>query len=278
MPNGEKGIVIKTQVLSVDNEDKLPPGVLKQVRVWVATLMKIDFGDKISGRHGDKNTVAAIKPVEDMPFTADGKPVDIVLTPAFIKRMNMGQVIDVHYGAIADALGVKFAFPQFEGVDKEKIQKLLDDAGIEVPQRVDVYDGRTGEKFPRQVTLGLKYTIKLHHIASTKVNARSTGPYTLIAQQPLGGKSQRGGQRFGEMEVWGLEAHGAASALQEMLTIKSDDIKGRANAYKSIIHGEPIKISNIPESFKVLIKELNALALNIDLISKDEEEENHDEQ
>ena len=277
VPNGEKGIVIKTQVLSVDQGDKLSPGVLKQVKVWVATLMKIDFGDKIAGRHGDKNTVAAIKPVEDMPFTEDGEPVDIVLTPAFIKRMNMGQVIEVHYGAIAEALGVKFAFPPFEEIDEERLKDMMKKAGIEFSEKVTLYDGRTGKPFPRPITFGMKYVLKLHHIASTKVNARSTGPYTLITQQPLGGKSQRGGQRLGEMEVWGLEAHGAATTLQEMLTIKSDDIKGRANAYKAIIHGEPIKISNIPESFKVLIKELNALSLNIDLISKEEEEENHDE-
>ncbi len=284
LPHGESGIVVHTQLLSTENEDKLGPGVLQEVKVWVAKTKKIDYGDKIAGRHGDKNTVAAIKPVEDMPFTEDGEPVDIVLTPTFVKRMNMGQAIEVHFGEYAKLLGEKFAFPLFEDLDMKWVQDQMSKNGFEMKQKVDLYDGRTGEKFPRPVTVGMKYIIKLHHIADEKVHARSTGPYTVVTQQPLGGKAQMGGQRFGEMEVWALEAHGTKATLQEMLTIKSDDVKGRSNAYKAIIHGEKIENVNVPESFKVLIKELNALNLKIDLISNKpqvvevEGETNNDEQ
>jgi DNA-directed RNA polymerase subunit beta len=272
LPHGEEGIVIHTQRLSAERGDKLMPGVLEEVKVWVADTKKLGYGDKISGRHGDKNTVAAIRPVEDMPFTADGQPVDIVLTPTFLKRMNMGQAEEVHYGLFAKLLDEKFSFPLFEDVNMEWLEKELKKRGFGMEKKVDLYDGRTGEKFPRPVTVGMKYVLKLHHIADEKVHARSTGPYTAVTQQPLSGKAQRGGQRFGEMEVWALEAHGAAYALQEMLTIKSDDVKGRSTAYKAIIHGEKIESVNVPESFKVLVKELNALCLNIDLISKKPEE------
>ena len=272
LPHGEEGIVIHTQRLSIEKGDKLPPGVLEEVKIWVADTKKLGYGDKISGRHGDKNTVAAIRPVEDMPFTADGEPVDIVLTPTFLKRMNMGQAEEVHFGQYAKLLNEKFSFPLFEGVNKEWLEREMKSKGYKIEQKVDLYDGRTGKKFPRKVTVGIKYSLKLHHIADEKVHARSTGPYTAVTQQPLGGKAQRGGQRFGEMEVWALEAHGAPYALQEMLTIKSDDIKGRSSAYKAIIHGEKIESVNIPESFKVLIKELNALCLNMELISKKSEE------
>lgn len=271
LPNGEKGIVIKTQVLSVENEDRLPPGVLKKVRIWVAETKKIGYGDKLSGRHGDKSTIAEIRPVEDMPFTEDGEPVDMILTPTFIKRMNMGQAMEVHYGKFARLLGIKLAFPLFEEINYEWLEKELEKGGYEMKQKEDLYDGRTGNKFPRPITVGMKYVLKLHHIADDKVHARSTGPYTLVTQQPLGGKAQMGGQRFGEMEVWALEAHGAAHSLQEMLTIKSDDVSGRSAAYKAIIQGEKIETSNVPESFRVLINELNALSLNIDLISNKSE-------
>ncbi|MDY0097330.1 MAG: DNA-directed RNA polymerase subunit beta [Candidatus Dojkabacteria bacterium] len=277
LPHGEEGIVIHTQRLSVEKGDKLPPGVLEEVKIWVADTKKLGYGDKISGRHGDKNTVAAIRPVEDMPFTADGEPVDIVLTPTFLKRMNMGQAEEVHFGQYAKLLNEKFSFPLFEGVNKEWLEREMKNKGFKIEQKVDLYDGRTGKKFPRKVTVGIKYSLKLHHIADEKVHARSTGPYTAVTQQPLGGKAQRGGQRFGEMEVWALEAHGAPYALQEMLTIKSDDIKGRSSAYKAIIHGEKIESVNIPESFKVLIKELNALCLNMELISKKSEEVSENE-
>lgn len=278
IPHGDSGIVINTQVLSADNDDKLSPGVLKQVKVWVAETKKINYGDKISGRHGDKNTVASIRPVEDMPFTADGEPVDIVLTPTFIKRMNMGQAMEVHFGEYASLLDEKFAFPIFENVNVEWLEKEMKKNGFSMDQKVDLYDGRTGEKFPRKITVGIKYVLKLHHIADQKVHARSTGPYTLVTQQPLGGKAQMGGQRFGEMEVWALEAHSAPSALKEMLTIKSDDVSGRADAYKAIIHGEKIQNRNIPESFKVLVRELNSLCLNIELISNKLSAEENEEQ
>jgi DNA-directed RNA polymerase subunit beta len=273
LPHGEEGIVINTQRLSIDKGDKLPPGVLEEVKVWVADTKKLGYGDKISGRHGDKNTVASIRPIEDMPFTADGEPVDIVLTPTFLKRMNMGQAEEVHFGQYAKLLKENFSFPLFEGVNMEWLEKEMAKKGYEIEQKVDLYDGRTGKKLPRKVTVGMKYVLKLHHIADEKVHARSTGPYTAVTQQPLGGKAQRGGQRFGEMEVWALEAHGAPFALQEMLTIKSDDVKGRSTAYKAIIHGEKIESVNVPESFKVLIKELNALCLNMELISKNSVEE-----
>ena len=273
VPHGEEGIVVRTQILSTDQGDKLRPGVLKEVKVWVAKTKKLDYGDKISGRHGDKNTVATIRPIEDMPFTADGKPVDIVLTPTFLKRMNLGQAVEVHYGKYALDLGEKFAFPAFEGINIEWLEKEMKKKGIDMDQKVDLYDGRTGKKFPHKITVGMKYVLKLHHIADEKVHARATGPYTAVTQQPLGGKAQMGGQRFGEMEVWALEAHGAPYALQEMLTIKSDDVKGRSAAYKAIIHGERIENTSMPESFKVLIRELNALCLNMKLISNQPEEE-----
>jgi DNA-directed RNA polymerase subunit beta len=267
IPHGEQGIVVRSQMLSADKGDKLRPGVLHEVKVWVANTKKIDFGDKIAGRHGDKNTIAAIRPIEDMPFTEDGEPVDIVLTPTFLKRMNMAQAEEVHYGKYAEILNEKLAFPIFEGENIEWVKKELKKHDAEMAEKEDLYDGRTGKKFPRKVTVGQKYVLKLHHIADEKVHARSTGPYTAVSQQPLGGKAQMGGQRFGEMEVWALEAHCAPYALQEMLTIKSDDIKGRSAAYKAIIHGDKIENVNIPESFKVLVKELNALCLNLDLIS-----------
>ncbi|MHC1716560.1 MAG: DNA-directed RNA polymerase subunit beta [Candidatus Dojkabacteria bacterium] len=267
IPHGEEGIVTRSQVLSADKGDKLSPGVLHQVKVWVANTKKIDFGDKIAGRHGDKNTIAAIRPIEDMPFTEDGEPVDLVLTPTFLKRMNMGQAEEIHSGQYAKLLNEKLSFPIFEGENLEWLKDEMKKANINTSQRTDLYDGRTGKKFPQKVTVGIKYVLKLHHIADEKVHARSTGPYTAVSQQPLGGKAQMGGQRFGEMEVWALEAHSAPYALQEMLTIKSDDIKGRSSAYKAIIHGDKIENVNIPESFKVLVKELNALCLNIDLIS-----------
>jgi len=275
IPHGEEGIVTRSQVLSADKGDKLSPGVLHQVKVWVANTKKIDFGDKIAGRHGDKNTIAAIRPIEDMPFTEDGEPVDLVLTPTFLKRMNMGQAEEIHAGRFAKLLNEKLAFPIFEGENLEWLKEEIKNAKIDGSQRVELFDGRTGKKFPQKVTVGIKYVLKLHHIADEKVHARSTGPYTAVSQQPLGGKAQMGGQRFGEMEVWALEAHSAPYALQEMLTIKSDDIKGRSAAYKAIIHGDKIENVNIPESFKVLVKELNALCLNIDLISnkKSQEEE-----
>jgi len=269
VPHGSKGIVVKTQLLSTADGDKLHPGVLREVKVWIAETKPINYGDKISGRHGDKNTIASIRPMEDMPYTADGKPVDIILTPIFVKRMNMGQALEVHYGRYADLLGIKLAVPIFEAKNDEWLKAELEKNGHKMEEKVDLFDGRTGKKFPRKITVGTKYVLKLKHIAGEKIHARSTGPYTLVTQQPLGGKAQLGGQRFGEMEVWALEAHGTPFALQEMLTIKSDDVRGRAQAYKAIIHGEKIENVNVPESFKVLVKELNALCLNLELISNE---------
>ena len=264
VPHGQGGVVIKTQILSVDNDDKLPSGVLKQINIWVAQTKRISLGDKLAGRHGDKGTLSGVLPVEDMPFLEDGTPVDIIINPVMIKRMNIGQLLEVRFA--------KIAIPNFE---KCNIQWLYDEAkkrGVDSSERAMLYDGRTGLPFPKKIKVGPKYTQKLKHISDTKIHARSTGPYTLVTQQPLGGKAQMGGQRFGEMEVWALEAHGAASTLQEMLTIKSDDVKGRADAYKAIIHGEKIESVSSPESFKVLMRELNALSLNIDLIYKEPEE------
>ena len=267
VPHGEEGIVIRTQRLSTTKGDKLAPGVIEKITIWVADTKKLNYGDKIAGRHGDKNTVAAIRPVEDMPFTEDGEPVDIVLTPTFLKRMNLGQGEEVPYARFAKLLGETFAFPVFEDENEEWIHDQMKKKGFSIDQKLDLYDGRTGKKFPRKITVGYKYVLKLHHIADEKVHARSTGPYTAVTQQPLGGKAQMGGQRFGEMEVWALESHSSPYALQEMLTIKSDDVKGRSMAYKAIIHGEKIEALNVPESFKVLVRELNALCLNMELIS-----------
>lgn len=278
VPHGEAGIVINVQVLSADKGDKLNPGVLHQVKVWIADTKKVNYGDKIAGRHGDKSTIAAIRPVEDMPFTEDGEPVDIVLTPTFIKRMNMGQAKEVHYGKYAELLGKNFAFPAFDEINEEWVEKEMKKNGYSMDQKVELYDGRTGEKFPRKVAVGAKYILKLRHIAENAVHARSTGPYTLVTQQPMQGKPKMGGLRFGEMEVWALEAHGAAYSLKEMLTIKSDDVIGRAESYKAIISGEKIQMRYVPESFKVLIRELNALCLNVELISNSEKEEVKDEE
>ena len=273
VPHGEEGIVIRTQRLSSDKGDKLAPGVLEKVTIWVADTKKLNYGDKISGRHGDKNTVAAIRPVEDMPFTEDGEPIDIVLTPTFLKRMNLGQGEEVPYARFAKLLGENFAFPLFEEINEKWLKEQMKENGFNMDEKLQLYDGRTGKHFPRKITVGYKYVLKLHHIADEKVHARSTGPYTAVTQQPLGGKAQMGGQRFGEMEVWALESHSSPYALQEMLTIKSDDVRGRSMAYKAIIHGEKIVANNVPESFKVLIRELNALCLNMELISSQPKEE-----
>lgn len=273
VPHGQGGVVINTKILSVDDGDKLPTGVIKQVNVWVAQTKQISRGDKLAGKHGDKGTIAEILPVEDMPFLEDGTPVDIVINPLMIKRMNIGQLLEVKLAKLANAIGEKIAIPNFEKWNLDWLYEECEKKGVDTSERVTLYDGRTGEPIPKKIKVGPKYIQKLKHIADTKIHARSTGPYTLVTQQPLGGKAQMGGQRFGEMEVWALEAHGVKHILQEMLTIKSDDVKGRADAYKAIIHGEEIESVSVPESFKVLMRELNALSLNIDLIYKEEVEE-----
>jgi DNA-directed RNA polymerase subunit beta len=266
LPHGEKGIVIDTQVLDKEDGAKLAPGVLRQVKVWVARTHKISIGDKLTGRHGDKGCISKILPVEDMPYLEDGTPVDIVLSsPLFIKRMNLGQLMETHIGRIAQKLGIKVEVPVFAPNDEKKLYSLAKEKGISLDKKVDLYDGRTGKKFDQKIVVGPRYMLKLKHLADDKVHARSTGPYTMVTQQPLGGKAQFGGQRFGEMEVWALEAHKAPNVLQEMLTIKSDDVVGRANAYKAIIQGLPVEAPNIPESFRVLIAELRSLGLNLEL-------------
>jgi DNA-directed RNA polymerase subunit beta len=278
LPHGQSGVVIRTQELSAEQGDKLNSGVIKQINVWVAQTKKISYGDKLAGRHGDKGTVAGILPVEDMPFMEDGTPIDIVINPNMIKRMNIGQLWEVRLGKLAKELGVKIGIPNFEELNIDWLYDECEKKNLDISERVTLYDGRTGKKFPKPVKIGPKYTQKLEHIADTKIHARSTGPYTLVTQQPLGGKAQMGGQRFGEMEVWALEAHGVPNTLQEVLTIKSDDMRGRAEAYKAIIHGEKVELVTTPESFKVLMKELNALSLNIDLIYHENVDNGADEE
>lgn len=267
MSNGKHGKVVGVKVFSRENGHELKAGVLMQIQVFVAQMRKIAVGDKLGGRHGNKGVIARILPVEDMPFMEDGTPVDIVLNPLGVpSRMNIGQLFETHLGMAARALGMKVASPSFNGVDADKIQELLKQAGLPEDGKQQLYDGRTGEAFKERTTTGSMYMIKLNHMVADKIHARSTGPYTMVTQQPLGGKAQNGGQRFGEMEVWALEAYGAASTLQEMLTIKSDDVYGRSKAYESIIKKTEIVGPKVPESFNVLVKELQGLGLKVDLV------------
>ncbi|HPF95146.1 MAG TPA: DNA-directed RNA polymerase subunit beta, partial [bacterium] len=262
LEHGEKGKVVDVKVFSRDNGDKLQPGVLRQIVVSVADLRKIQVGDKLAGRHGNKGVISRIVKVEDMPFLEDGTPVDIILSPlGVVSRMNLGQVLETHLGLAANALGYMVATPVFDGVPEETIREELVRAGFPEDGQIPLYDGRTGEKYDHDPTVGMVYMLKLNHMVEDKIHQRSIGPYSLITQQPLGGKAQFGGQRFGEMEVWALEAYGAAHTLQEILTIKSDDVPGRSKAYEAIIKGEPIKKVNVPESFNVLVRELKGLGL-----------------
>jgi DNA-directed RNA polymerase subunit beta len=272
MPHGDRGIVIGVQVLDKTKGDKLNPGVLKQVKVWVAKTQKISIGDKLTGIHGDKGVVANILPEEDMPYLEDGTPVDIILSPMFVKRMNLGQLKELETAVLADALGVKVEVPPFATIDTTKLDKMLEEKGINVTMKKKLFNGKTGEPFDQKVLVGPRYIVKLNHLSADKIHARSTGSYTLVTQQPLGGKAQFGGQRFGEMEVWALEAHAAIHNLQELLTIKSDDVVGRAAAYKSIIQGLPIEAPNIPESFRVFMSELRALGLNPEILEPEEDD------
>jgi DNA-directed RNA polymerase subunit beta len=268
MSNGKHGKVVGVKVFSRENGHELKAGVLMQIQVFVAQMRKISVGDKLGGRHGNKGVIARILPVEDMPFLADGTPVDILLNPLGVpSRMNLGQLFETHLGMAARALGIKVASPSFNGVPVEKIQELLKEAGLPEDGKQQLYDGRTGEAFTERTTVGSMYMIKLNHMVADKIHARSTGPYTMVTQQPLGGKAQNGGQRFGEMEVWALEAYGAATTLQEMLTIKSDDVYGRSKAYESIIKKTEIVGPKVPESFNVLVKELQGLGLKVDLVT-----------
>ena len=273
VPHGEAGTIVDVKIFTRDNSDELGPGVNQVIRCYIATKRKISVGDKMAGRHGNKGVISRILPVEDMPFLEDGTPVDIVLNPQGIpSRMNLGQVLEVHLGMAAKALGWKVATPVFDGATDEEIKELLVKAGLRPDGKTILHDGRTGEEFDNPVTVGVMYMLKLHHLVDDKIHARSTGPYSLVTQQPLGGKAQFGGQRFGEMEVWALEAYGAAYTLQEMLTVKSDDVVGRVKTYEAIVKGENIPEPGVPESFKVLIKELQSLGLDIRLYSENNEE------
>ncbi len=273
LPHGERGIVVDVRQFSREAGDELLPGVNRLVRVSVAQKRKIAVGDKMAGRHGNKGVIAKILPVEDMPFMPDGTPVDIVLNPLGVpSRMNIGQILETHLGWAMKVLGLKAATPVFDGATEEHIRGALVKAGLPEDGKTVLYDGRTGEKFDHRVTVGYIYMLKLHHLVEDKIHARSTGPYSLITQQPLGGKAQFGGQRFGEMEVWALEAYGAANILQELLTVKSDDVMGRVQTYEAIVKGEEIQSPGVPESFKVLIKELQALGLSVEILNENEEE------
>jgi DNA-directed RNA polymerase subunit beta len=273
VPHGESGIVVDVKVFSRENKDEdLKPGVNQLVRVYVASKRKISVGDKMAGRHGNKGVISRILPEEDMPFLPDGTPVEIVLNPLGVpSRMNIGQVLEVHLGLAAKALNWKIATPVFDGANEDDIMDVLEEAGYNRNGKITLHDGRTGEPFDNDVTVGYMYILKLHHLVDDKMHARSTGPYSLVTQQPLGGKAQFGGQRFGEMEVWALEAYGAAHTLQEILTVKSDDVVGRVKAYEAIVKGENIPTPGVPESFKVLIKELQSLALNVVVLSENED-------
>ena len=273
VPHGESGIVVDVKVFTRDNCDELSPGVNMVVRCYIAQKRKISVGDKMAGRHGNKGVVSRILPQEDMPFLADGTPLDIVLNPLGVpSRMNIGQVLEVHLGYAAKALGWKVMTPVFDGAREADIRSCLSEAGYREDGKSILYDGRTGDAFDNPVTVGYMYFLKLHHLVDDKIHARSTGPYSLVTQQPLGGKAQFGGQRFGEMEVWALEAYGAAYTLQEILTVKSDDVVGRVKTYEAIVKGQNVPKPGIPESFKVLIKELQSLALDVKVLDGDNHE------
>ncbi|PZM81982.1 DNA-directed RNA polymerase subunit beta [Candidatus Gracilibacteria bacterium] len=271
LPSGQGGKVLQVHILKRENGDNLGTGVFKQVKVFVAQTRKIEVGDKMAGRHGNKGIVSRIVPVEDMPFMEDGTPVDIILNPlGVVSRMNIGQVLETHLGMAARNLGITVATPILNGLSVEQVTELMEKAGMTADGKVQLYDGETGEPFKEKTTVGVKYMLKLHHLVEDKIHARSVGPYSMVTQQPLGGKAQNGGQRFGEMEVWALEAYAASNILQEMITIKSDDVAGRTQAYEAIVKNAPIKKPNIPESFNVLLKELQSIGLDLDLLDKEE--------
>ncbi len=273
LPHGERGKVVEVREFRREWNDDLQPGVNRLVRVSVAQKRKISVGDKMAGRHGNKGVIAKILPMEDMPFLDDGTPVDIILNPLGVpSRMNIGQILETHLGWALQKMGLKAATPVFDGANEERIKQALIAAGLPEDGKTLLRDGRTGEAFDRKITVGYIYMLKLHHLVEDKIHARSTGPYSLITQQPLGGKAQFGGQRFGEMEVWALEAYGAANILQELLTVKSDDVLGRVQTYEAIVKGEEIQPPRVPESFKVLIKELRSLGLNAEILDQNDEE------
>ena len=269
VPHGEEGIIVDVKVFDRKDHAELAPGVNRMVRVYIAQKRKISVGDKMAGRHGNKGVVSRVLRQEDMPFLPDGTPLQIVLNPLGVpSRMNIGQVLEVHLGYAAKTLGYKVATPIFDGASYEDIREELIKAGLDPEGKSWLYDGRTGERFDNKVTVGYVYFLKLHHLVDDKIHARSTGPYSLVTQQPPGGKAQFG-QRFGEMEVWALEAYGAAYTLQEILTVKSDDVTGRVRTYESIVKGHNVPTPGVPESFKVLVKELQSLCLDIQVLDKD---------
>ena len=273
VPHGEAGTIVDVKIFTRDNSDELGPGVNQIIRCYIATKRKISVGDKMAGRHGNKGVISRVLPEEDMPFMPDGTPIDILLNPLGVpSRMNLGQVLEVHLGGAAKALGWKISTPVFDGATEEDVKELLAKAGMSEDGKMTLYDGRTGDPFASPITVGVMYMLKLHHLVDDKIHARSTGPYSLVTQQPLGGKAQFGGQRFGEMEVWALEAYGASYTLQEMLTVKSDDVVGRVKTYEAIVKGENIPEPGVPEGFKVLVKELQSLGLDIKLLSQDNRE------
>lgn len=273
VPHGEGGKVVDVKVFTRENGDELTPGVNKLVRVYVAQKRKISEGDKMAGRHGNKGVISRILPEEDMPFLPDGTPVQIVLNPLGVpSRMNIGQILETHLGMAAKALGMHMATPVFDGATEGEIEATMTKAGLREDGKTLLYDGRTGMPFDEPVTVGYIYMLKLAHLVDDKIHARSTGPYSLVTQQPLGGKAQFGGQRFGEMEVWALEAYGSGYTLQELLTVKSDDVVGRVKTYEAIVKGENVPEPGVPESFKVLIKELQSLALDVRVLSEEDKE------
>ena len=269
--HGEDGIVHDVKVYTKENSDELPPGVSKVIRVYIAQKRKIQVGDKMSGRHGNKGVISLVLPEEDMPYLPDGRPVDVILNPLGVpSRMNIGQILELHLGMAGKKLGVHYATPVFDGASVEEIKEQMAEAGMDEDGKTILYNGRTGEPFENRVSVGVMYMIKLHHMVDDKLHARATGPYSLVTQQPLGGKAQFGGQRFGEMEVWALYAYGAAHVLQEILTIKSDDVVGRVKVYESLVKGKPVNQAGVPESFRVLIKEFQALGLDIQILDTDD--------
>jgi DNA-directed RNA polymerase subunit beta len=274
VPHGGGGIVCKIEHFTRKDGAELPPGVNEVVRVYIVQKRKITEGDKMAGRHGNKGVISNILPIEDMPYMEDGTPIDIMLNPQGIpSRLNIGQVLEIHLGMAAKKLGIHVATPVFDGVNLDDLKMIMQEAGMSEDGKIRLYDGRTGRPFDSRISVGVMYMIKLAHMVDDKLHARSEGPYTLVTQQPMGGKAQNGGQRFGEMEVWALEAYGAAHTLQEMLTIKSDDMIGRNKVYKAICDGAPIPKPGIPESFRVLIRELQGLGLSVRLIDSETKED-----
>ena len=268
VPHGGDGIVHDVKIFSRKENDELPAGVSKVIRVYIAQKRKIQVGDKMAGRHGNKGVISLILPEEDMPYLPDGRPVDIMLNPQGVpSRMNLGQILELHLGMAAKKLGVHVATPVFDGAKLKDIEDMMAEAGMDPDGKTVLYNGRTGEPFDNRIAVGVMYMIKLHHMVDDKLHARSTGPYSLVTQQPLGGKAQFGGQRFGEMEVWALYAYGAAHTLQEILTVKSDDVVGRVKVYEAIVKGQEINQAGVPESFRVLMKEFQALGLDISIIN-----------